>query len=348
MSNRDDARASSPGSLDTLFATPEWFAIWSAAFGSKSYHVWRPADPKRDLAIPYCRHVVRIGGLSLPIVRGASNDYSPRYDVLGGDHGSIDPDEILRDLEVSCMDFYGVSEQSRLLKGIERYGDRELIQRDLFESTSFVDCTLDWDSYWASRGKNLRSNLLSIEKKLQDSRVEILRLSEWEDIAPLRDTIYEVEASGWKGRGGTAIIQNERVKVFYDELMRDFSKRGLLRLFLLKIDDEFVAFELNTLYRGTLSALKGGFRESHSRLSPGQFLRYRFLRWAFAEPQVMFYDMLGPASETKTRWATGSETLLTVRAFRRSLTGLLFRARFVAGPRIKAYLGKATAHSKPA
>jgi CelD/BcsL family acetyltransferase involved in cellulose biosynthesis len=241
-----------------------------------------------------------------------------------------------------------VSEHSRLLRGIERHGDRKLIQRDLFESASFVDCTLDWDSYWASRGKNLRSNLLSIEKKLQSSRVEVLWMSEWKDIEPLRETIYEVEASGWKGRGGTAIVQNERVKGFYDQLLPDFSKRGLLRLFLLRIDGELVAFELNTLYRGILSALKGGFRESHSRLSPGQFLRYRFLRWAFAEPEVMFYDMLGPASETKTRWATGSETLLTIRAFRPSLAGLLFRARFVTGPKIKAYLGRAAAHSKPA
>jgi hypothetical protein len=348
MSNPDDARASSPGDVHTLFATPEWFSIWAAAFGGKSYNVWRPAAPNRDLAIPFCRQQVKIGGLSLPIVRGASNDYSPRYDVLGGDQDSIDPAEILRDLDVSCMDFYGVSEHSRLLKGIERHGDRELIQRDLFERTSFVDCTLDWDSYWASRGKNLRANLLSIEKKLQDARVEILRLSEWADIDPLRKTIYEVEASGWKGRGGTAIIQNERVKAFYDQLLREFSKLGLLRLFLLRIDGEFVAFELNTLYRGTLSALKGGFRETHSKLSPGQFLRYGFLRWAFAEPQVRFYDMLGPASETKTRWATGYETLLTVRAFRPSLAGLLFRARFVTGPKIKAYLGKAAAHTKPA
>src|SRR5215470_2053572 len=124
MSTRDDARASSPGHLDTLFATPEWFSIWSAAFGGRTYNVWRPAGPNRELAIPYCRQQVKIGGLSLPIVRGASNDHSPRYDVLGEGHDSIDPEAILRDLDVSCMDFYGVSEQSRLLKGLERHGDR--------------------------------------------------------------------------------------------------------------------------------------------------------------------------------------------------------------------------------
>jgi hypothetical protein len=340
MSNRDDGGASSPGHAETLFATPEWFAIWSAAFGQDNYNVWRPAGAARDLAIPYCRQHVKITGLSLPIARSAANYYSPRYDVIGGEHDSIDPNELLRELDVSCADFYGVSEHSRLLKGIERRIEPNQIQRDLFEIAPFVDCTKPWDSYWAGRGKNLRSNLLSIEKKLRGSRVEVLRLAEWDEIEHLRETIYEVEASGWKGRQGTAIVQSAKVRSFYDQLLFEFGRRDLLRLFVLRIDGDVVAFELNTLYRGVLSALKGGFRETFAKVSPGQFLRHAFLQWAFAEPQVTFYDMLGPASETKTRWATGSETLFTVRVFRRSLTGLLFRARFVAGPRVKAYLAR--------
>src|SRR6516225_8762245 len=60
MSNRDDGGASSPGHAETLFATPEWFAIWSAAFGQDNYNVWRPAGAARDLAIPYCRQHVKI------------------------------------------------------------------------------------------------------------------------------------------------------------------------------------------------------------------------------------------------------------------------------------------------
>jgi len=175
-----------------------------------------------------------------------------------------------------------------------------------------------------------------------------VRLEDWKDIDPLRQTLYDVEASGWKGRQGTAMAQSESVKAFYDRLMYEFSKRGFLRVFVLKVDGEVIAFELTTLYRGVLSSLKVGFRESHADFSPGQILRYRFLPWAFAEPGVLFYDMLGPWSETKMWWATGVETLLTVRAFRRSLGGGLCRARFVTGPRLKRYLGKAATHSKPA
>jgi hypothetical protein len=340
MSNRDDGGASSPGQLETLFATPQWFEIWSAAFGRGDYGVWRPSGRKDGPAVPYLREHLKIAGFSLSIVRGAANHHSPRYDILEGAEESLDIDQILRDFNVPCVDFYGVSEHSRLLKSLEQHSNPERIQRELFETSPFVDCRLDWDSYWASRGKNMRSNLLSTERKLLDSRVEILRLADWKDIEPLRDTIYEVEASGWKGRQGTAMVQNKLVKSFYDQLLFEFSKRDLLRLFVLRIDGQVVAFELNTLYRRVLTALKGGFRESHAKLSPGQLLRHRFLPWAFAEPGVVFYDMLGPASETKTRWATGAEPLLAVRAFRRSFGGLFLRARYVMAPKIKAYLPK--------
>jgi CelD/BcsL family acetyltransferase involved in cellulose biosynthesis len=340
MSNRDDGGPSTPGRLETLFATPQWFEIWAGAFGRGNYGVWREAGRTGAPAVPYQRERVRIAAFSLRIIRGAANHYSPRYDVLEGAEDSIDLAQMLRDFDVPCADFYGVSEHSRLLKGIAQHSNPELIQRELFETSPFVDCTLDWDSYWASRGKNMRSNLLSTERKLRDSRVEILRLADWKDIEPFRETIYEIEASGWKGRQGTAMVQNQSVKSFYDRLLLEFSKRDLLRLFVLRIEGEVVAFELNTLYRGVLTALKGGFRESHAKLSPGQFLRHRFLPWAFAEPGVLFYDMLGPASETKTRWATGGEPLLTLRAFRRSFGGLLLRARYVTAPTIKACLLK--------
>lgn len=340
MSNQDNGAASSPGQLETLFATPQWFDIWAAAFGRGHYCVWHPSGGKGAPAVPCFRQNIRVAALAVPIIRGAANHYSPRYDVLESAGNSIDLDEMFRDFAVSYVDFNGISERSRLVRCIERHPDPGLIQRDLFEVAPFVDCRLDWDSYWASRGKNMRSNLLSTERKLHDSRVEVLHLADWKDIEPLRETIYEVEASGWKGRQGTAMAQKESVKSFYDQLLADFAKRALLRLFVLKIAGEVVAFELNTLYRGVLTAMKGGFRESYAKLSPGQLLRHRFLPWAFANPEVLFYDMLGPASETKTRWATGSESLLTIRAFRRSPAGLLLRARFVTAPKIKAHLSR--------
>lgn len=326
--------APAPVHSETLFATPEWFAIWSEAFGQGRFRIWRSSGG--GVEVPHVRSWIEVAGLRVTSAYSAHNFYSPRYDIMRHNGATADLDQMMRDLDVACFTFFGVSERSALLDAFPEGRDASRVQREVFEGSPFVDCTLDWTSYWASRGKNLRSNIGGIEKRLRDTSIEFSTLSEWKEIEPILPTIYEIEASGWKGARGSAIAQDPVTRSFYDRLVREFSERGLIRLFVLKFDGEAVAFELNTLYRGLLTGLKGGFREEHARLSPGQLLRYRFLQWAFAQPDILGYDMQGPASETKQRWATGTEMLLTLRAFRRSARGWLCRTRLVTAPRIKA------------
>lgn len=347
MSNQVDGPGLNPGHRATLFATPQWFAIWAQAFGLDSYGVWRRSGDDQTLAIPYLRQNWKIAGLPVVLARAAANFFTPRYDVIGGPCTPGDLETMLRDLNVACLDLSGVSEHSSLVDAIDRSADPSRVQRDVFESAPYVDCKVGWSSYWATRGKNLRANLATAERRLHHSRVELLRLSDWEDIGPQLETIYAIEASGWKGRHGTAIKQDPTVKSFYDRLIYELSGRDLIRLFLLRVDGEVVAFELATLYLGVLTGLKGGFREAHAKLSPGQLLRKHFLQWAFAEPGVELYDLQGPSSVTKLRWATGVETLLTIRLFRRSFRGLLCRSRFVIAPKVKAAIRR-TARSTPA
>jgi hypothetical protein len=324
-----------PGRSESLFATPEWFATWAYAFGGDEYGVWRASGPGRDLQIPYMRTSVAVAGIPIRSARAAQNFHSPRYDVIGYGATAADLARVMEDLDVNCVAFYGVPERSTLVEACSQFNEPANAPGEVFEEAPFVDCTLDWRAYWGSRGKNLRANLGAIERRLGDTRVEVLTLSEWRDIEPMIETIYEVEASGWKGARGSAIACDRAAKRFYDRLIRDFSIRGLIRLFILRIDAEIIAFELNTLYKGVLTGLKGGFRESYSKVSPGQLLRYRFLQAAFSNPEILCYDMLGPANETKLRWATGAEPLLTLRAFRHSAMGWLCRARLVTAPRWK-------------
>jgi Acetyltransferase (GNAT) domain len=334
VSFRDPGKALTPGQSDTLFATADWFAIWGEAFGRSGYGIWHPARTGVAPGVPYLKRRIRIAGIPLTLAFGAANFFSPRYDITEGPLEPEDLERLMGDLGVSGLTFHGLSGQSRLMKSVAPAASPSSVQIEYFEDAPFVDCTLDWGSYWSGRGKNLRANLSGIDKQLRGVRSEVLELREWSDISRMRDTIYEVEASGWKGRQGTAIGQDETVRSFFDRLLLEFSKRDLIRLFVLVVEGDVIAFELNTLYRGVLTGLKGGFRETHAKLSPGQLLRHRFLQRAFADPDITIYDMLGPATETKRRWSTGAETLHTLRVFRRTLGGRLLHARYVTASRL--------------
>ena len=72
---------------------------------------------------------------------------------------------------------------------------------------------------------------------------------------------FAVEASGWKGRDGSAVLSAPDTERFYTEIAHEFHARGELRLNKLMLDGRLAAFDLCVLYRGTLYLLKTGFDE---------------------------------------------------------------------------------------
>ena len=67
-------------------------------------------------------------------------------------------------------------------------------------------------------------------------------------------------------------------------------------------------------------------------------LQLQLLRWAFSNPDVHVYDMLGgggKAEQNKRKWATEMEPLYTLRVFRRDIPGMVAWLRYVVGPWVK-------------
>lgn len=327
--------------LHTAFATEEWFEAWIDAFGDGTAEIWRssPGGPNK-CAVAYCLERVQLGPLlSVKAAVGASNDHTPRYDVLGTVE---DPTELfermLSGLGVSLLRFDYLSERSNLLEACRAAPPRLLSAIDFCEDSPYVDCDLDWNDYWTGLGTT-RSLWARRERKLMSDHQGTFRCAaRWDDVQPLLDRIYDVEASGWKGREGTAIKQSARTLRFYNSCIRQWAQQGWLRLFTLSMGPDIVAFQINVLFRGVLSQLKVGYDDRYSKLSPGQVLQLQLLRWAFANPEVHLYDMLGgggKAGETKRKWATAAEPLYSLTIFKRDLPGLLAWSRLVAAPYAK-------------
>ena len=326
----------------TAFATPEWFDAWLVAFGGDRAGIWRASDAMNACAIPYRLERLPVGALTVPAALGATNDHTPRYDILGriAEPGTVF-NRMMSDLGVSMLSFDYLSEQSHLLRLFRARPVGLLYHVDFCEDSPYVNCRMSWDDYWIGLG-SIRSLWARRERKLINEHGAVFScLSSWQDVAPLLPRIYDVEASGWKGREGTAIKQRPETLNFYDTCVRHWAESNLLRLFTLSIRDEIAAFQINVLHGGVLTQLKVGYEEKFSKLSPGQVLQLQLLRWAFASPDVLLYDMLGgggKAKETKRKWATDVEPLFMLHIFRRDALGLLAWARFAQGPRIKAWL----------
>lgn len=91
-----------------------------------------------------------------------------------------------------------------------------------------------------------------------------------------------LEASGWKGRGGTALAGLPQHGVYIRELVNGFAAVDGIRVDLLRLDDQPIAGGLLLDFAGQSHFLKIAYDEGRARLSPGRALAVEMLRTSFA------------------------------------------------------------------
>lgn len=324
------------GEESTLFASRVWFEHWLAAFGGVDSGLWPSGHAELNFQVPNRVESRRVGPITLRVAVGATNSHTPQFDLIGtGMPRLADMHRMMKELHVAVLIFPFVSLDSKLARTLacpERQFGTFL---DECEVASIIDCTGSWDAYVGSRGKTRAAEWRSKERRALKARDRFQVVTSCDDLASVWEQVLAVEASGWKGREGTAIREMPEVRKFYERVCWDFAIAGKLRLFLQWRGDRIIAFHLCTLHAGRLTSLKSGYAEEFAKDSPGQVVRWWMVKWAFENPEVRVLDFLGPLTETKRRWATGIEKLFTLYLFRSSPAGLLAWLRWSAGPRIK-------------
>lgn len=137
--------------------------------------------------------------------------------------------------------------------------------------------------------------------KLQELRRLERRLSDQGEIrydgaiddSNLDSRIHEfldLEASGWKGRNGTAMACSSAHRSFFVEMTKQAHSRGLLRLLTLRLNGKAIASKCNLMSPPGAFAFKIAFDEQFARFSPGQLLEIENIRRMHVEPGVQWMD----------------------------------------------------------
>jgi CelD/BcsL family acetyltransferase involved in cellulose biosynthesis len=197
-----------------------------------------------------------------------------------------------------------------------------------------VDISTDWESYWRARSRNTRSDVSRRRRRLAElGEVAIDVRDGSASLDADLDVALRIEASGWKGRSGTALAARPADERFHRSLARWAAGRGWFRLSFLRVDGRPVAFHYSLQAHGVLYALKIGYAQDMADHSPGKVLLAAEIERAFADGCRRF-DFAGSAADYKTRWATGSRDLLELSVF--PPTPLGHAARWVALGRARA------------
>lgn len=149
------------------------------------------------------------------------------------------------------------------------------------------------------RHPKLRSKVRQRENKLAALGAVRLRRTEKDGAADLQ-IFYQMEAAGWKGKEGSAIISDPRTRQFFDEVVRESERFGHLCLYTLEVDSKPIASHIGFTYRGRYWAAKSTYDESYRDYAPGHVIVKAILRDC-AERGVTEYVM-GVREDWKMEW----------------------------------------------
>jgi hypothetical protein len=143
-------------------------------------------------------------------------------------------------------------------------------------------------------------------KKLKELRRQRNRLAEHgairfdvartpEEIAPAIETFLTLEASGWKAKRGTALMQDDGDAGFVRRATIALAETGQCEIAMLRAGDTPVAAAIVLRHQDRAFYFKLGVDERFAKLSPGVQLTLELTRHLCADPAIALADSTASA-----------------------------------------------------
>ena len=138
-------------------------------------------------------------------------------------------------------------------------------------------------------------------KKLKELRRQRHRLAEHGDVsfevarqprevAAALETFLTLEASGWKGKRGTALIQHDGDATFIRRATVGLAENGQCEIVTLRAGDTAIAAGIVPRHQGRAFFFKLGIDETYAKYSPGVQLTLDLTRHLCADPAITSAD----------------------------------------------------------
>lgn len=163
-----------------------------------------------------------------------------------------------------------------------------------------------------------RKHLRRSGRKLAELGDVTTRVASGGDVEAAMEAFFEMEASGWKGRRGTALASSIRTLALARGFLRSLARENRCAIVTLELDGSAVAAAILVYSGGIAFYWKIAYDERHAEHSPGAQLMLEISRLMLADPDFVMLDSCT---------APGERAIEAVWKGRRRMAGLL-----VGGP----------------
>jgi hypothetical protein len=202
---------------------------------------------------------------------------------------------------------------------------RNLIPSRKLETINYIDTpriTLSgtFEQYWRARGRDLTRNLTRRIRRATEEGIE-LKLIIVQDPGRVARCIQEygmLEATGWKGKEGTAVTAENSQGLFYRDMFEQFCERGEGIIYQLSMNGRVIASDLCVRRGGMLVVLKVAYDETVKNVSPSFVLRKMVLEDLFSTGDIRIVEFYGRVRDWHTKWTEEVRTMYHVNFYRDS------------------------------
>ncbi len=128
--------------------------------------------------------------------------------------------------------------------------------------------------YEATVRKKKRKELKRLANRLAElGPVVTTRLAPGDDLDEWIDAFLALEASGWKGREGSALGSEAAKRAFFAEALAGAREAGRLEILRMSVGDRTIAMLVNFLCPPGSTSFKIAYDEDYARFSPGVLIQ---------------------------------------------------------------------------
>lgn len=201
----------------------------------------------------------------------------------------------------------------------------------------YLDLSGTWEDYYASKSRRLKksnnhlANRLKAQGNLSIEHIVNFNCYALEEVMSM---ITFISSRSWKAETKTT-LDNQGPGQFLSSLTKSAAKSGNLSIWLLKLNQEVIAYEYQLQSEDSIYALRSDFDEKYRDFSPGSYLNWKILQASFDSDKALYF--MGPGvNPYKTRWKNNEIPLMKLKAYAKTLKGrLLYSINENLIPRVK-------------
>jgi CelD/BcsL family acetyltransferase involved in cellulose biosynthesis len=325
---------------DQPFYRPEWIRAHLRAF-------WRDAKVmliavrhhgRLRMVLPLVEEKGTVDGVPVRILRAPVNAHGARFDAVcssgtDGDAALSAAWQFLKDTKIwDMLQFCYAPQGSRVAQLAA------LAATDGFRSARIPErpnpyVPVPADPELLNRlppNSKLRSQLRQSRQRLTEHGLLRFRCTETADREALQ-SFYRLEASGWKGKEGSAILCQEATRNFYDEIATSAARFGYFSLYMMELNDQLLAAHYSFTYCGRCYSPKIAYNESFKQFAPGHLIMTEILQ-VCALRGIQGFDITGSDDDWKMKWTSQTKAVNDHFVFRGVMGTLAHAVRFRLRP----------------